>query len=258
MKNTDKVSLHDFTIVVIAQGKRSTNVNTIQPDLLVNHFILPLWNEKSLAVIDQFIDKTAEIQTSFLSGVGPEVLKKSVIDTFQAFPIFEMKIETVSQIHNQFISQWQAHAIHDGSIMGIPKTGLEMFFKGIILSEIRDGRIMRYQAFSNIPQVLRHQYETFRLDPQTHVSTELRKLTRFPLTKREVECLSCWLKGSSIKETARHMGGLSARTIQTYRENIKKKFNIFSFQKIFCSIQKIGIMPLFLESQYGIGTQDQI
>ena len=43
------------------------------------------------------------------------------------------------------------------------------------------------------------------------------------------------------------MGGLSARTVQTYRENIKKKFNVYSFQKIVSLIQTQGIMPLFLE-----------
>ncbi len=211
-----------------------------------------------MEVIDTFIAATAKIQTSFFAGFGPEVLRKSALDTFQAFPIFEIRIEAIVEVNCQLIYLWQANAMHEGSIMGIPKTGLHMFFNGIIVCEIHNQMIVGYHAFSNIPQVLRNHYETFRLDPQTHVSTELRKLTNYPLTKREVECLSFWLKGCSIKETARQMGGLSARTIQTYRENIKKKFNIFSFQKIFCSIQKIGIMPLFLENQYAMSGQDQV
>lgn len=230
----------------------------VQEDFFINHFMLPLWNKKTLDVIDTFIARTANVQTSFFSGIGPEVLKKSVTDTFQAFPFLELRIEAVFQINTLYIYQWQATALHEGSIIGIPKTGLEMFFNGILLCEMQHGLIVRYESFSNISQVLRNHYETFRLDPQTHVSTELRKLTNFPLTKREVECLSLWLKGCSIKETAKQMGGLSARTVQTYRENIKKKFNIFSFQKIFCSIQKIGIMPLFLESQYAMSGQDKI
>lgn len=234
------------------------SVCTIQQDFFINHFMLPLWNKKSLEVIDTFVAATAHIQTSFFSGVGPEILKKSAQDTFQAFPTLDLRIEAVFQMDAFFIYQWQASALHEGSIIGIPKTGLEMFFNGILLCEMRHGLIVRYESFSNISQVLRNHYETFRLDPQTHVSTELRKLTNFPLTKREVECLSLWLKGCSIKETARQMGGLSARTVQTYRENIKKKFNIFSFQKIFCSIQKIGIMPLFLENQYAISGQDKV
>jgi DNA-binding CsgD family transcriptional regulator/predicted ester cyclase len=232
-------------------------VNIIPQDFFIKHFMLPLWNKKSLEIIDTFIASTAKIQTSFLSGVGPEVLKQSARDTFQAFPILDLRIESIFQAETLHIYQWQASAVHEGSIIGIPKTGLEMFFKGILLSEMRDGYIIRYESYSNISQVLRNHYETFRLDPQTHVSTELRKLTNYPLTRREVECLSFWLKGCSIKETAKQMGGLSARTVQTYRENIKKKFNIFSFQKIFCSIQKIGIMPLFLESQYAIRGQEK-
>lgn len=225
-----------------------------QTDLITNNFVLPLWNERSLEVIDYFFSPTATIQTTFGSGIGPDILKRSVQETFIAFPTLEFKMDDIFQRNHQIIYEWQANAIHEGSVLGIPKTGLAVNFKEIVLGEIQNGLIIRYTSYSNIPQVLRNAYEISIVDPQCHLRTELQKITQFPLTRREIECLGCWLKGYSIKETAKQMGGLSARTIQTYRENIKKKFNVYSFQKIFSTIQCSGIMPLFLEEQYAINT----
>jgi len=222
-------------------------VSVSHKELITNYFFIPLWKERSLEVIETFFLPNANIQTTFSSGEGPEVLRKSVLDIFRAFPSFQLTIKEICQIDNELFYKWEAKASHEGSIMGIPKTCLIMNFKGIITAKIHNGFISQYHEFSNIPQVLRNTYETFRLDPKTHLYMELRKLTDYPLTRREVECLGCWLQGCSIKETAKEMGGLSARTVQTYRENIKKKFNVYSFQKIFSTIQEQGIMPLFLE-----------
>lgn len=238
--------------MIFIDGITGVSVNITQKELITNQLILPLWKERSLEVIDHFFCPTAEIQTTFLSGRGPDILKRSAIDTFTAFPYFQLTIEDIIQIDSQLIYKWHAEAKHAGSIMGIPKTEQLVHFKGIVCGTIEDGLISKYHDFSNIIQVLRSTYETSILDPQLHLKTELRKLTALPLTRREIQCLSFWLRGCSIKETAKQMGGLSARTIQTYRENIKKKFNVYSFQKIFSTIQQSGIMPLFLEREYAI------
>lgn len=159
-------------------------------------------------------------------------------------------MQDIFRNQNKIIYEWQASATHEGSILGIPKTGKTVQLKGVELAEIQSGLVIRYSSYSNMAQILRKTYATSILDPQGHLKVELEKITQSSLTKREIECLSCWLRGCSIKETAKQMGGLSARTIQTYRENIKKKFNVFSFQKIFSTIQSNGIMPLLLEGPY--------
>lgn len=216
-------------------------------ELITNYFFIPLWKERSLEVIETFFLPNAAIQTTFSSGEGPEVFKKSVIDIFAAFPSFQITIKDICQIENELFYKWEAKGLHEGSIMGIPRTCTIMHFKGIVNARIQNGLISHYQEFSNIPQVLRNSYEHFCLKPKAHLYMELRKLTEYPLTRREVECLGWWIQGCSIKETAKEMGGLSARTVQTYRENIKNKFNVYSFQKIVGLIQNQGIMPLFLE-----------
>lgn len=64
---------------------------------LSNHFVKPLWNEQALEVIDNFIAPHADIRTTFVVGKGPAAMKESVVDTFKAFPVFEMNIEAIIQ-----------------------------------------------------------------------------------------------------------------------------------------------------------------
>ncbi len=76
----------------------------------------------------------------------------------------------------------------------------------------------------------------------------IRTATHQRLTRREIECLRFWLNGFSIKETARSLDGISIRTVQTFRENIKRKLQVKTYQQLFQSIQACGLMRFFLQS----------
>jgi DNA-binding CsgD family transcriptional regulator len=42
------------------------------------------------------------------------------------------------------------------------------------------------------------------------------------------------------------LGDLSCRTVQTFRENIKRKLNVDTFQQLFSLIQNSGIMTILV------------
>lgn len=215
---------------------------------ITNKLVLPLWNDKSVEVVDTFLSPTADVRTTFLAGTGPNTLKQSVQDTFAAFPSFEIKVEDIIQQDNKLMYKWQAKATHEGSILGIPGTGKETIFTGMVFGEMENDKISVYHSFSDIPQVLHTIYEAHQSLELSHtdIVATLQKSTEIPLTKREIECLILWVRGCSIKESAKQMGGLSERTVQTYRENIKQKFRAKNFQKLLGIIQQTGIMPLLL------------
>lgn len=52
------------------------------------------------------------------------------------------------------------------------------------------------------------------------------------LSKREIETLACLLMGNNAKETAKILGGLSNRTVHTYRSSIRKKFREKSYKDV--------------------------
>ncbi len=217
---------------------------------ITDKFLLPLWNEKSLEVVDDFLSPEVEVRTTFLSGLGPAIVKKNVSDTVQAFANFKIKVNEFVQQDNKLVYQWQAKGKHEGTILGIQGTGREAHFSGIGCGEIVNDKITAYQIFSNIPQVLHTLYAQNTVESLTSPQFLIQELNRFtdaPLTRRELECLSHWLNGCTIKESAKRMGDISARTIQTYREHIKAKFRAHSYQQLFGIVQQSGVLQVLLQ-----------
>lgn len=217
---------------------------------ITQKFLLPLWNEKSLEVADNFLSSEAQVRTTFLSGLGPEIVKKNVSDTFKVFANFEIKINEFVQQDNKLVYQWQAKGKHEGTILGIQGRGKEAYFRGIGCGEIKNDKIIEYQIYSNIPQVLHSLYTENTAQSLSSIQFLIEELNRFtdaPLTRRELECLSHWLNGCTIKESAKRMGDISARTVQTYREHIKGKFGIHSYQQLFGIVQQSGVMHVLLQ-----------
>jgi len=221
---------------------------------ITNQFVLPLWNKKALHVVDAFVDESAEIQTTFFSGHGPQALKDSVQQVFNAFSAFEFSIQTIIKNDNQLIYQWRGSAIHTGPVLNVFPKRSRVFFSGIISVEMREGTIIKYHSFCNTPHALNAPDTSPPPDLSVDFSFEaediidaVKGVTGKRLTKREVECLSLWLKGFSIKDTAKVLGGLSSRTIQTFRENIKRKLNVETYQQLFSTIQTSGVIAVLLD-----------
>ena len=226
----------------------------IMPKDFIDQFVLPLWNKRDIEVIDTFVSPVADIQTTFVTGSGPEPLKQKVLHTFNAFSNFEMHIKEVIHHENQLIYKWNCNALHTGPFLSIRPSGKKICFSGIAAGEIQDGLIIKYQSYSNMPREF--MTGTISFSPEkvpfttiTHkqqLIATLKEVTGKRLTLREVECLSLWLKGFSIKETAKILGGLSSRTVQTFRENIKRKLNVDTYKQLFSLTQKTHLLPLFL------------
>lgn len=224
-------------------------------DYLTKNLVLPLWNDKSLDVIDNFFADNVEIRTTFVSGTGPDTLKQSVKNTFIIFPNLQVKINEIVRQGNKHIYKWTGKGFQEGPFMSLPPTGAEIQFSGVVFGEMTEGYVTKYHSFSNLSHALQKSYyfPGWGIDnadyPRKTIGSRLetlyqalKKLSRFPLTKREIECLFEWIRGCSIKETARRMGGLSERTVQTYRENIKRKFGVYTFQQVLHIIQYNGLL----------------
>jgi DNA-binding CsgD family transcriptional regulator/predicted ester cyclase len=207
-------------------------------------FLLPLWNEKSIEIIDDFVAPTADIKTTFFSGQGPGILRQNVQYTLNAFSSFELKMDEIIPHHDKCIFKWSGTAIHTGPVFNIQPTGKKIVFSEIVSGEIQGNSIVSYHSFSDIPRILAHT-DPMPLNINYAINT-IKVMTGKRLTTREVECLHLWFKGFSIKDTARTLGGLSHRTVQSFRENIKRKLNVETYQQLYSLIQKSGIMPIFL------------
>lgn len=212
----------------------------IKPLDLTNDLVFPLWNTRSLDVVDRYFSPNADIRTTFLSGIGPEALKKSVADTFEIFPDFKIKIDDIVQEGNKLTYKWYASGTQIKSILGFQPTGKALEFSGVVFGEINNGLVTLYHSYSNILQVLHAATEVISNTADEDSLLEIRKRIYSNLAAREIECLELWVKGCSMKESAKQLGDVSTRTIQTYRESIKHKLNIRNYQELLSLFQEIN------------------
>jgi len=73
----------------------------------------------------------------------------------------------------------------------------------------------------------------------------IRKISSMLLTYREIECLGLWLNGYSIKESA-YCLGLSQKTVEAYRKNIKDKMGVYHKSQLIDVMQAKGAFNLCL------------
>lgn len=215
---------------------------------LPDQFVLPLWNEKALEVIDTYVIPSADIQTSLITGIGKEILKKYAEYKFKAFSSYEVTIEEV--LHNKayYVYKWKAQGIHTGSIFNIPPSGQKISISGIACAKLKNGNIISYQSFSDFPRVMLSTDLQLENKNEENKADLIFKLIGKKLTRREIECLSLWLQGYCIKGTAKALGGISSRTIQTFRENIKRKLNVDTYQQLLHLVIEKGALSLFLKN----------
>lgn len=215
---------------------------------LIQRFTLPIWNQKKLELIDTYLASDALVNTPFLCGTGPQILKDSYVSTF--YGLTDISIETADLIttEDRVIYTWHCRASHTQTLFGFKPTQAPVSFQGITVIQLHHGLITEFTSYSDLLRVMIKLPK--RLNSESLMSDiirTIREITGVKMTKREIECLELWLKGFSIKQTARTLGGLSTRTIQTFRENIKRKLNVSSYQKLLALMHEMGLLTTLLQ-----------
>jgi DNA-binding CsgD family transcriptional regulator len=66
------------------------------------------------------------------------------------------------------------------------------------------------------------------------------------ITPREVECLSLWLSGYSVKESAQVLK-IAAKTVEVFRYNLREKLNIRKKSHIYTLLENNNLLQLYLQ-----------
>lgn len=75
--------------------------------------------------------------------------------------------------------------------------------------------------------------------------SSLKNILNPSLTYQEIRCMALWLNGYSIKESAYYLG-LSHKTIEVYRKNIKDKMGVHHKHQLIELMQAKNVFNLFL------------
>ncbi len=98
-----------------------------------------------------------------------------------------------------------------------------------------DAYVLKSSARSSILEISNLVFKNHTFSPKLEYHTNNAIFSK--LTKKEIKTLELWSQGKSLDETADSMN-INAKTVETHRANIKKKFAGFSKSEIFSLFQK--------------------
>ena len=226
---------------------------------IVQEVFSQLWTLEDYKIIFEAMMPCAIVETP-LGGksVGPKRLWEASNAWFNSFSFTSHVVEDTIQDEDAFLKRWQATAIHTGVLRGRKATYKKLQLEGSTLFKINEvGLISEFYTHSNVPQILAQEFscpisfvnEVLPSAPPKSSADFLNDVSQsinIPLTNRELTILSMWLCGISIKETARKLGGISLRTIESYRDNIKCKLNVHNKAQLIDLIREKGLLEFLI------------
>lgn len=88
-------------------------------------------------------DKPATVVNQFVADAD-EALKQHIAFFEAAFPRYELIEDDMIAEKDQVVVRLTGHATHKGEFMGIPPTGKQVSFPGILIYRIADGKIVEH------------------------------------------------------------------------------------------------------------------
>ncbi len=123
-----------------------------QNKAIIRRFWDEVGNKGNLAVVDELL-ATDCVLHGFLGGEirGPEGLKQYTSMTLAAFADLHVTVEDEITEGDKVVTRYSARGTHKGEIMGIPPTGKQVAWTGIVITRIAGGKVI--EAWANIDRL---------------------------------------------------------------------------------------------------------
>ncbi|HEV8623009.1 MAG TPA: ester cyclase [Acidimicrobiia bacterium] len=114
------------------------------------------YNSNNLDVLDELLApdwKTQAFPTDLMEQTveNAKVVHRSLLE---AFPDLHIRTHELVAEGDVVVQSYTVQGTHQGEMAGLPPTGKSMAVGGVSIFEIRDGRIVRHEAFSDFIDVL--------------------------------------------------------------------------------------------------------
>ncbi len=110
---------------------------------LFRRVVEDIWHQGNLAVVDELFGSD---YVYYAPGVpelrGPDGFKQFVTMVRTAFPDLRFTLEDQIAEEEKVVTRWTARGTHRGELMGIPPTGKQATWTGVIISRIANGKIV--------------------------------------------------------------------------------------------------------------------
>jgi steroid delta-isomerase-like uncharacterized protein len=113
-----------------------------QSKTLTRRIFEEMQSQGNLAIADDIFASDFVNHTPFGDMVGPEGAKQFVTKLRTGFPDLQVTIEEQIAEGDKVATHWTARDTHQNEFQGIPATGKQMEIRGIVISQIADGKIV--------------------------------------------------------------------------------------------------------------------
>ena len=113
---------------------------------IVQRYVNEILNQGKLSVADEIIGEDFVDPAGAPGEKGPESLKKVITSFRTIFPDLSVTIDEMVVDGESIAWKWTATGTHQAAMFGIPPTGKQVTFGGIIIDTIQNGKIVERQG----------------------------------------------------------------------------------------------------------------
>jgi len=132
-----------FFILIGLSAECDIKMEVTKENVRVINRFEELWNTGNMAIAADIFDDDFVNHSPGNTEVGNiEILKELVTEIRTGFPDFRVTSDDLIPVEDKVAIRWTANATHQGEFMGIPATGKQISWVGIVMAHFADGKIM--------------------------------------------------------------------------------------------------------------------
>lgn len=115
-----------------------------------------VWNDRDGSVIDELLNEDSYCDADGDRIVGPVDFRKRMFEPLTAaFPDLFVRIDSMEDVDGAVLVRWSAEGTHCGEGLGCPPSNRKVSFRGWSKTVVRDGKLIRAEQKSDIPERLK-------------------------------------------------------------------------------------------------------
>lgn len=122
---------------------------------IIINFSKRLWEQRDLAVIDEFFVKEPIIHSPLNIVSGDLTMKEIANKWLEAFPDLTMHWIDFTAEEDRVISRWYAVGTHLGSLFGTRPSHFELTYSGVTTFILENSKIKEYWALVDVHSILK-------------------------------------------------------------------------------------------------------
>jgi steroid delta-isomerase-like uncharacterized protein len=124
---------------------------SIENKALVRRWFQEVWNKGRGVAIDEMLAADAVIHGLGDNLHGPAGFKQFHTAYRNAFPDVKIQIDDIVAEGDIVAARWSGTGTHRGDGLGVPPTGKEVHFRGMVFIRVKDGKLV--EGWNNFDQL---------------------------------------------------------------------------------------------------------